>query len=115
MFELRETGDWDIFLGPPEWARAETGAAHQWVLKRREFPGAAIVNEKKTPASLGYHQFSIKTLFSKSSLFPFHLGFKSLIQNTKGRLSYASVTPREDFGRMFISSLGTYITSFDII
>jgi len=25
MFELRETGDWDIFLGPPEPARAETG------------------------------------------------------------------------------------------
>jgi len=27
MFELRETGDWDIFLGPPERARAETGGA----------------------------------------------------------------------------------------
>jgi len=25
MFELRETGDWDIFIGPPERARAETG------------------------------------------------------------------------------------------
>jgi len=25
MFELRETGDWGIFLGPPERARAETG------------------------------------------------------------------------------------------
>ena len=36
MFELRETGDWDIFLGPPERARAETGGADQWVLKRRE-------------------------------------------------------------------------------
>jgi len=34
---LRETGDWDIFLGPPERARAETGGADQWVLKRREF------------------------------------------------------------------------------
>ena len=31
MFELRETGDWDIFLGPPEQARAETGEANQWV------------------------------------------------------------------------------------
>ena len=31
MFELRETGDWDIFLGPPERARAETGGADQWV------------------------------------------------------------------------------------
>jgi len=30
------TGDWDIFLGPPERARAETGGADQWVLKRRE-------------------------------------------------------------------------------
>ena len=25
MFELRETGDWDIFIGPLERARAETG------------------------------------------------------------------------------------------
>ena len=31
MFELRETGDWDIFLGPPERARAETGEVNQWV------------------------------------------------------------------------------------
>jgi len=31
MFELRETGDWDIFLNPPERARAETGGADQWV------------------------------------------------------------------------------------
>jgi len=51
MFELRETGDWD--LGPPARARAETGGADQWVLKRREFPGFAIVIEI-TPASLGY-------------------------------------------------------------
>ena len=36
MFELRENCDWDIFLGPPERARAETGGADQWVLKRRE-------------------------------------------------------------------------------
>jgi len=44
MFELRETGDWDIFLGPPERARAETDGADQWVLKQRELPGFAIVN-----------------------------------------------------------------------
>jgi len=31
MFELRETGDWDIFLGPPERARAETGGDNQGV------------------------------------------------------------------------------------
>jgi len=53
MFELRETGDWDIFQGPPERARAETGGADQWVLKRRELPGFARVN-KVTSASLGY-------------------------------------------------------------
>jgi len=53
MFELRETGDWDIFLCPPERARAETGGADQWVLKRRELPGLARVN-KGTSASLGY-------------------------------------------------------------
>jgi len=27
-----ETGDWDFFLGPLEWARAETGGADPWVL-----------------------------------------------------------------------------------
>ena len=31
MFELHETGDRDIFLGPLERARAETGGADQWV------------------------------------------------------------------------------------
>ena len=35
MFELRETGDWDIFLGPPERARAETGGADQCVIKAK--------------------------------------------------------------------------------
>jgi len=55
MFELRETGNWDIFLGPPERARAETrtGGADQWVLKRRELPGFARVN-KVISTSLGY-------------------------------------------------------------
>jgi len=53
IFELHETGHWDIFLGPPERARAETGGSDQWVLKRRELPGFARVN-KVTSASLGY-------------------------------------------------------------
>jgi len=53
MFELRETGERDIFLGPPERARAETGGADQWVLKRRECSGFARLN-KVTSASLGY-------------------------------------------------------------
>jgi len=53
MFELRETGDWDIFLGPPERARAETGGTDQWVLKRRECSGFDRVNQV-TFASLGY-------------------------------------------------------------
>ena len=53
MFELRETGDWDIFLGPPERARAEIGGADQWVLKRRECLGFARVNQE-TSASLRY-------------------------------------------------------------
>jgi len=47
MFELSETGDCDIFLGSPERARAETGGADQWMLKRRELPGFAIVNGKR--------------------------------------------------------------------
>ena len=29
---VRETGDWDLFLGPLEWVRAETGGADRWVL-----------------------------------------------------------------------------------
>jgi len=53
MFELRETGDWDIFLGPFERARAETGGVDQWVLKQREYSGFARVN-KVTSSSLGY-------------------------------------------------------------
>jgi len=40
-----------IFLGPPERARAETGGADQWVLKRRECSGFARVNQV-TSASL---------------------------------------------------------------
>jgi len=53
MFELRETDDWDIFLGPQERARAEIGGADQWVLKRGELSGFARVNEVNS-ASLGY-------------------------------------------------------------
>jgi len=53
MFEFRETGDWNIFLGLPERARAETGGDDQRALKRRELSGFARVN-KVTSASLGY-------------------------------------------------------------
>jgi len=53
MFELRETGDWYIFLGPPERVRAETGGSDQWVLKRRECSGFTMVNQV-TSASMGY-------------------------------------------------------------
>jgi len=63
MFELRETGAWDIFLGPPERARAETGGADQLVLKWKELPGFARVN-KVSSTSLGYYQFSRKTVLS---------------------------------------------------
>ena len=52
MFELRETGDWDIFLGPPERARAETGGANQWV-KAKGMLRVVRVNQV-TPASLRY-------------------------------------------------------------
>ena len=53
MFELRETGDWDIFLGPPERARAQTGGTDQWVSKRRESQGFGRVNQVSS-ASLIY-------------------------------------------------------------
>jgi len=83
MFELRETGDRDIFLGPPERARAETGGADQWVLKRRECSGFARVN-KVTSASLGYplsvfnknstlkgrHQYHKKKTFERNKFLP---------------------------------------------
>jgi len=68
MFELRETGDWDIFLGPPERARAETGGADQWVLKRRECSGFARVN-KVTSTSLGYPL----SVFNKNSTLKYSL------------------------------------------
>jgi len=32
MFGFRETGDWDLFLGPLEWAMAETCGANRGVL-----------------------------------------------------------------------------------
>jgi len=46
----------------PERARAETGGADQWVLKRRECSGFARVN-KVTSASLGY----LLSVFNKNS------------------------------------------------
>jgi len=51
-----------LFLGPPERARAETGGADQWVLKRRELPGFVRVNQV-TSASLGYPP----SVFNKNS------------------------------------------------
>jgi len=67
MFELRETGDWDIFLGPPERARAETGRADQSVLKRREPPGFAMVNKvtsasPECPLSVFSENFTLKPI-----------------------------------------------------
>ena len=60
MFEyVRLTSDWDIFLGPMEWARAETGGADRWVLLRRGFPGVARVYSPPCPWDTHY-QFSIK-------------------------------------------------------
>ena len=56
---VRETGDWDLFLGPLEWARAETGGADRWVLYRRGFPGVARVSSPPCPWDT-HHQFSIK-------------------------------------------------------
>ena len=67
MFELRETGDSDIFLGPLERARAETGGADQWMLKRRECSGFARVNQV-TSASLGYPL----SVFNKNSTLKHH-------------------------------------------
>jgi len=56
----------------PERERAENGGADdQWVLKRRELPGFAIVNAKKRPHPWDAHfQFSMKTLLSKRRSVP---------------------------------------------
>jgi len=71
MFELRETGDWGIFLGPPlaERARAVTGGADQWVLKRREFPKFAKVNKVLPHPWDTHYQFSIKLYSQKCRRF----------------------------------------------
>jgi len=58
------TGDWDLFLGPLEWARAETGGADRWVLLRRGFPGVARAYSSRCPWDTHY-QFSIKIEPSK--------------------------------------------------
>jgi hypothetical protein len=76
MFELRETGDWDIFL--PERARAETGGADQWELKRRECSGFARVN-KVTSASLGYPL----SVFNRNSTLKVHCFFVFCFESTQ--------------------------------
>ena len=97
MFELRETGDWNIFLGPPEQARAETGGADQWVWKRRVFPGFVIVKGKKRPhPSDAHHQFSMKTpsLLSKG-----HVSSELMVQmKQKGVHGVENPLPRSFLG-----------------
>jgi len=69
--------------GPPERARAETGAADQWVLKRSELPGFARVN-KVTSASLGYLSVLNKnSTFKRENDFPFHKKIDMRIFPTK--------------------------------
>jgi len=63
---VRKTGHWDLFLGPLEWARAETGGTDQWVLQRRGFPGVTRVYPPPCPWDTHY-QFSIKTLLSNEN------------------------------------------------
>jgi len=46
-------GDWDLFLGPLEWAKAETGRADQREIWWRGFSGVARVNDFSF-ASSGY-------------------------------------------------------------
>ena len=90
MFDLRETGEWDIFLCPPERARAETGGADQWVLKRRECSGFARVN-KVTSASLGYPL----SVFTKNSTLKRVSSEKNLYF---GQKQEARSTERDDIG-----------------
>jgi len=48
---VRETGDWDLFLGPLEWARAETGGTPTGVIAEGILRGCQGLF---TPVSLGY-------------------------------------------------------------
>ena len=48
---------------PPERASAETGGAHQWVLKRREYSGFAIVNARIP--GIPTHSFQLKIYFQR--------------------------------------------------
>jgi len=77
MFELRETGSWDTFLGPLERARAETGGADQWVsrLKRRALPGFARVNQV-TSASLRYPL----SVFNINSILKVHVTASDIVK-----------------------------------
>ena len=36
---VRETGDWDLFLGPLEWARAETAQLTDWCYSEGDYQG----------------------------------------------------------------------------
>jgi len=56
----------DSFLGPLEWARAETGGPDKWLLKRREFPGVDRVTHQGKPRILGIPtiSFLLRTLLS---------------------------------------------------
>jgi len=65
MFELHETGELDLFVSPPDRARAETGEADQWALKLWEFPGVSIVHAIRPHSWDTPYQFPINTLFSK--------------------------------------------------
>ena len=70
LHRVNKTGDWDIFLGPPE---------REWVSKRREFSGFAIVN-KITPASLGY----LLSVFNQNSTLKCsNAEFENYIKNMK--------------------------------
>jgi len=62
---VRETGDWDLFLRPLEWA----GGVDRGVLQPMVFPWGARVN-KVTPMSLGYplSVFKENTTLKESSV-----------------------------------------------
>ena len=98
MFELRETGDWDIFLGPPERARAETGGADQWVLKRRECSKFARVNQV-TSASLGYPL----SVFNKNSTLITRLFSESIVSCGVPNTNWPEPAPCHYFLRLLTS------------
>jgi len=83
-----------------EQARAETGGAEKWVLKRRELPGVCHREWKNTPASLG----NPLSVFNKNSTLNPPGGI--LCVDRKSRTRRKRTPPEEQSPKLILGSLG---------